>query len=655
MKAYKYIVALLAGLAVISCNKDFKEELPAPQDGNGLITIKATMPDGVFTKAGASVGFSWNWSAGDKLTVIGEEGSEVYTIKEGFSGKFAEFVGKPVKGTKFSIMYPNDKASSTEWSSQTQAANNTYDHLKYAAALNDVDDYTSFSFSPAWAAEHGGTLQQIGVLKMVIALPDTVTAVNGVSVAAEDAVFFKGNGDSKVKKLELAVDNAAPDANHTFTAWMVTSWNEASIPAGTTLAVSVKTKGAAIEKEVTFSKEAVMMSGKVNVFNVDGSGWALPSHYASGKGTEDKPWVIMTPEQLMYMNDDLVAGECRYFKLGANINMNGFEWTQLNPKSPFDKQIDFNGAGFTISNLKCSNTDLDYTSFFGVLFGKCYDVKFVNATVTTAKKGAGILGGYGGTGGKPCEVRNVQVQGTITSSAGNSVGGLFGTARECTITACSADVTITTNGQQVGGLIGADSGLGVTITDCWTAGSIVSSASICGGICGDLTAKGSSIYNCYSTMSVTTQYLFGGIVGRAVAGQKSNASNCNNQDPQNHIEKCIAWNPSLTSNNADTSEHYSSGTVIGATAVKNYLVGCIRKPDIAFTDCPGNAALGTNYTPWDQEDASPESPMAKGPGTYAFAYHGKAAAAGKTLTQVAKELGWSSTVWDFSSSEPKLK
>ena len=41
MKAYKYIVALLAGLAVISCNKDFKEELPAPQDENGLITIKA--------------------------------------------------------------------------------------------------------------------------------------------------------------------------------------------------------------------------------------------------------------------------------------------------------------------------------------------------------------------------------------------------------------------------------------------------------------------------------------------------------------------------------------------------------------------------------------------------------------------------------------
>ena len=286
-----------------------------------------------------------------------------------------------------------------------------------------------------------------------------------------------------------------------------------------------------------------------------------------------------------------------------------------------------------------------------MLFGKCHDVKFVNASITATADGCGILGGYGGTGGKPCEVSRVSVQGTITGKG--KIGGLFGNVREATITACSADVTITATGQNVGGIFGIDAGI-VTVSDCWTAGTIASSASIMGGIGGDLKTTGSSIYNCYSTASVTTQYLFGGIVGRAVAGQKASAANCNGQNPENHIEKCIAWNTFLKSSNEDTSEHYSSGTVIGATATHNYLVGCVRKVDIEFQDCPKNTELGT-YVPFDQEDANPDTPMVKGEGTYAFAYHGKASAAGETLSQVAQRLGWSADVWDFSGELPKLK
>ena len=166
-----------------------------------------------------------------------------------------------------------------------------------------------------------------------------------------------------------------------------------------------------------------------------------------------------------------------------------------------------------------------------MLFGKCHDVTFVNAVINASTKGCGILGGYGGTGGKPCEVDRVHVQGSVISSAGNNVGGMFGTARECTITRSSADVVIDSKGQLVGGLFGADAGTGVLVRDCWTSGSVITTSSIAGGICGDLVATGSSIINCYSTATVTTQFIYGGIVGRAVAGQKSNKSNCTNQDP----------------------------------------------------------------------------------------------------------------------------
>lgn len=652
MKTVNYIVAMLAGVAALSCVKEAGKELPAPQE-EGLVTIKAALPEDA-TKAGAHVGFSWYWGEGDKIVVTGAEDTQVYNIKEGFTPKYAEFVGRPVKGDSFTIAYP-ENAATAEWVGQTQVGNNSYAHLKYAAQLSEVDEYLSFAFQPEWAAEHNGTIKQTGVMKMVIALPDTVTAVNNISIAAEDAIFFKGNGDAKVKKLEVAVTDGAPAADHSFTAWITTSWNDVTVPAGTTFTVSVKTKGEVIEKDITFTQESVLKGGVVNNFVVDATGWIISTNrYASGKGTADKPWVIMTPEQMVYMSEDLVAGECRYFKLGADIDMTGIDWVQMNPVSPFDKKIDFNGAGYIISNLSCTNTEKDYTSFFGVLYGKCYDVNFVNATVVTSKKGAGILGGYGGTADKPCEVTNVHVQGTITSSGGNSVGGFFGTARECTITRCSADVVINAAGQQVGGMIGTDNGLGVSITDSWTSGSLVSDSSICGGIAGDIVATGSSIKNCFSTMSVTTQYLFGGIVGRAVAGQKANASNCNGKDPQNHVEYCIAWNTELKSNNADTSEHYSSGTVIGATAVKNYLVGCVRKPDINFVDCAGNAGTG-NYLPFDQEDSDPDHPMTKGAGTYAFSYHGKAAGATETLSQVAQRIGWSADIWDFSGDTPNLK
>ena len=47
--------------------------------------------------------------------------------------------------------------------------------------------------------------------------------------------------------------------------------------------------------------------------------------------------------------------------------------------------------------------------------------------------------------------------------------------------------------------------------------------------------------------------------------------------------------------------------------------------------------------------------MVIGTGNYAFGYNGKAAAAGKTISQVAQDLGWSSDVWDFSGNAPKLK
>nr|MCR5002751.1 hypothetical protein [Bacteroidales bacterium] len=571
----------------------------------------------------------------------------------GFTPKVAEFVGKAVEGETFTIYYPNENIGSSKWSVQTQDGNDNIDHLKYEAALVDVNDYTSFVFSDAWAQEHEGTLSQTGVMKFEIAVPDTVTAVSSITLTAQDALFYEGNGDTKASKLSLNLSNVEPDANHIVKAWMTTSCNAAEIPAGTEMVLSVSLGSKNLEKDIVFSNAAVLMSGKVNTFKTDKTGWHEPSHYSAGKGTEESPWIIKTLSELLYMQSDLVAGETKYFKLAADIDMAGVtDWEPLNAASPYDKLISFDGDNHTIKNFTCGATT--YPSFFGVLCGTCKNVTFTDAVINSGVKNCGILGGYGGVGTYHCTVENTKVQGTINHTSGNLAGGMFGTCNGAVIKKSSADVTIVSAGQMCGGLFGADKGDGVEVSDCWTSGSITSTSSICGGICGDLVGTGSSIKNSYSTMNVTTQYILGGIVGRAVAGSKSNANNCNNLTPGNVIENCIAWNGALVSNCTDSNEHYSSGAVVGGTAVKNTLKGCVRKPGMTFTDCPKNTELGT-YGFFDQEDADATTPLVKGAGTYAFAYHGKVAADGKTLSQVAEALGWDNTIWDFTSDIPTHK
>ena len=58
--------------------------------------------------------------------------------------------------------------------------------------------------------------------------------------------------------------------------------------------------------------------------------------------------------------------------------------------------------------------------------------------------------------------------------------------------------------------------------------------------------------------------------------------------------------------------------------------------------------------------ASPESPLKEavqstGSTNYNYPYHGKAAAADATCSQVAKALGWDESVWDLSGNLPFFK
>ena len=639
-------------LLPLSCNKAVESHVQGPAE---TVTITASIPDPVNTRVAAGdaeTGLSWAWEAGDKITVVGTTPS-VFDIEEGFEPQRATFTGKPVTGNKYSIIYPGTSTSvsaleALSWDAQVQQGNDSKAHLQYFALLSDVDGFDTFEFSPDWAAAHGGSFRQGGVLKFKVTLPEGTEAVNKLTMAAATPLFHAGNGDALVSELSLTLDGAALGEDRVLTAWMTTSWHDDTLPEGTVLSFTVAAGDMTWIRDITLAGEKVIKSGCVNTITLDGEGWFDAGRYDGGKGTEAEPWLISTAQQLLYMKDDLKGGEKRWFKLAADIDMSEITgWEPLNYASPYDKEIDFDGDGHTISNFTCDYGG-PYPSFFGVLYGTCHDVTFAKAKIVgTANSACGIIGGYAGTGDKHAEILRVHVQGTVTFTGNKTgVGGMVGIVGNGNITASSAFCKVSSTKNYVGGLFGYDGGK-TTIRDCWTAGSVIGGQRT-GGICGGLIKDGSAIYNSYSASAVTAGFAIGGIAGHMNQDKGDAAAT---RMPGNVVEKCVAWNTFVRSNSflAGDKSHYSGGAVVGFTATHNFLTDCVRKPEFDFLDYSDLFVL------YDQENASEETPLVvvevEG-ANYNFPYHGKAVAEGKTLSQVAQELGWSSEVWDFSGDYP---
>ena len=369
----------------------------------------------------------------------------------------------------------------------------------------------------------------------------------------------------------------------------------------------------------------------------------------AGSGTKNDPYNLYTAADMLKMSELLVPGTKVYFRMKADIDMAGIDWVPLNFASPYENCIDFDGGGHTIDNF--TSTFANYPSFFGVLYGNVHDVTFTNAVIESGVGGAtGIVASYCGTTNLPGEAHRVHVQGRVYSPGGNKngTGALFGRIWGANITACSADAEIESGEDYVGGIFGYDTGAS-TVSDCWTTGHIKAGSKV-GGIGGGFIKAESAMYNCFSLMKVEGSFQYAGILGHANLDAKGNNTT---NTPNNHIEGCIAWNESISSTATDGAEHYSSGVIVGYTATQNFLVNCFRKAGIDFSESEKNAELG--YVVTNQGNAGPGAPLVHGTNTYDFAYHGIAAAADATITSLARSLGWSETIWDFSTPIPTLK
>lgn len=563
-----FALASAVALSVISCAKESEDHV---NDGTkNKITITASLPDELVTKvkfeAGESV-IKPSWEQTDVIRIISETGkSETYSIKE-INGNTATFEGNELEGTSFTAIYPGnyetaEALGNRSYTGQVQKGNGSTTHLQLNAMAAGLSDISNISFADAGAKLNGA-------VKLYVKLPEYVTRPKEVSLSAASDLFFTDNaGSAKSSSLGLSLENVDISVDHIFTAYLMSSWTEAVIEAGTELTLTVKAEGVSIKKSFTVEKSVNLAGGQLNTIQLNAENWNTA---LEGAGTESDPYRLSSTRDLLAMKPVLVKGQMTYFKLMNDIDMSSIEnWDPLNPDGPYDLGIVFDGGGHSLKNL--TSKEKHYSSFFGVLYGKCYNVKFVDAEIVSASNsGAGIIGGYIGTGGKPAIVSEVEASGIVTNAGKEqSVGGLGGNAREATIENCTVNVTVSNpmgdgvNRTATGGVVGKTMGSAVKIKNCVVRGIVEITKGVnntyTGGIVGWQVDAGSEITGCevYAAVKSAGERV-GGIVGHYQGGT---LSGCKFYGEVNAASRLAGGIAGITSSASIIENCLSSGKIV---------------------------------------------------------------------------------------------
>ena len=529
MNRFAAIITSLAALSVLvspSCKKAVDTPQAGPQ-----VTIRACVPDDA-TKVALTPsgdGLHLAWEAGDALRVISGSQSEQFAIKDGFTDHEASFTGTAVSGTSFDIIYPGTFASvaeaeASDFSYQEQDGNGSTAHLRYAALLSGVDDYTDIAFTQEWASAHGGAIKRAGAIKMDLTLPAGVTTVTGVDV------------DLAGRALALGLKNVdVSQSAQVLTAYLMTPWEDMELAAGSKVEIKVTASDdACYGISFSLAEARTLKAGHVSVFKVPNN--IEEYRFAGGSGTEADPWLIANARQLRNMMTLYADAEApadknsfkKWFRLTKDIDASSISsWTPLNNSGSFYKAIDFDGDSHVISGLKLSGT---YASFTGVLYGTLRNLTLDGATVSGSGTKCGVVAGFLGTDGLPGYCENVVVSNsTVTSTS--YAGGFAGQVRNTgSVTGCSVvNTTVTTTGYAGGFTAYADLGSGdkyqvpCIFTDCHVTDVTVNqnyatdAAWYTGGFVG-CAAQSSSFKNCTVKATINANKAaiqdVGGFIGR---------------------------------------------------------------------------------------------------------------------------------------------
>ena len=257
-------IALASAFALLlSCSKE-------PED---ISIIKAYLPQGepkaAFGERLPGGGLALAWQQSDKLTIIGNT-TELYAICDGFTAHKAEFAGKTVKGSSFTIIFPGDVYQteadilSRSYDGQIQDGNASTSHLEWTAMLRNQGTFSHLDFSKA---------RQNGILAVSVALPENSGEISYLTIGEDSEVFYSTNDPDgpKVSELRLDFKNATiPEGNTTLEAFLMTSMEDSILPAGSHVTITVGMKdGNTLKRKLPVpSGGLVLKGGKVNIIKI---------------------------------------------------------------------------------------------------------------------------------------------------------------------------------------------------------------------------------------------------------------------------------------------------------------------------------------------------------------------------------------------------
>lgn len=202
----------------------------------------------------------------------------------------------------------------------------------------------------------------------------------------------------------------------------------------------------------------------------------------TGSGTQDDPYLIINPSQLLKLADDVNSGQKYYgkfFKLGNDIDMDGIAFEGIGKGSGSNEfQGNFNGDNKIISNVTIDRPTEDYIGFFGKPdYGTIKNLILDGASIT-GRFYVGVLAGKCQRNIQNCLVLNSSV---TTNTGTNDIGIIYGVEsyftsitnnhyRDCSVT--KGGNTYTTNiGTNHGDVDGARSVHTLTLPEHVTATS----------------------------------------------------------------------------------------------------------------------------------------------------------------------------------------
>ena len=336
-------------------------------------------------------------------------------------------------------------------------------------------------------------------------------------------------------------------------------------------------------------------------------GKEIAKAYAGGTGTSDDPYQIATAAQLAYMaqecNEGTYNNKFNYFKLTADIDLQGLEWTPIGEWSKAFKGV-FEGGGHVITNLKVNNGNVEYAGLFGWVSGDYSETTEIknlvirNAFVSSANPdggNSGIVAGYCDTYEGNCKITGCKVDGKVSSNyySGGILGRAFGEHKmsiiDCTtdVNCTVADVAENSRNLSCGGIVGRLTG--GTIVGCTVRGNVegMEGTESVGGLAGTLINSstgdvGSSFNYVYAQVGISkasgkTCYI-GGLAGMVVG--------------ENHkIYDCIMYGKVWCAEGLalDDVQSFYIGGIIG-TAQNVELGGCHYRGSITVGK-PANGKL----------------------------------------------------------------